>query len=407
MPIQFACPVCKKLYTVDDFEIGKKTECVQCGQRIQVPTPSRNRTVLGEAVDPLPSNIYRCIFCSAKISSPKAVPVGVTITCPKCRQRFNPNGGDSNGLDQAPIPLPKRIASQTLTRETRSAQPDEDSPKPSLEYYGYLPPIPKSRTRLAYKAVGCGIVLFSILIAVAVIVFLRGCDSIESINPFGASTQDEELLIWVPPDTEVLVSINVEELKTAEQWKSLLQGKQKGKQEGLVLPDPTKVILASKGNRRGSQEIEVYRLSKPFDPNPYIRSGAAKVKKKDGRSYLEFADENQYLFNPTGGIVILSPNENMLFEAMEGKTGKVRVDPEVLKLFREAKGPINGVGVGPAAQTSSPVVRFSSVYKEPPPLCLSQLTKSKMRSDRIDFEVTYQYSAPEKRSWRGSNWNPE
>lgn len=53
MPIRFACPVCKTTYTVNDRYGGKKAECKSCGQRIQVPAPTRNKTVLGEVLPPV------------------------------------------------------------------------------------------------------------------------------------------------------------------------------------------------------------------------------------------------------------------------------------------------------------------------------------------------------------------
>src|SRR5665213_1786515 len=46
--IRYRCPKCKKALTADDAEAGAKFACPQCGQRLQVPTPTPNKTVLGE-----------------------------------------------------------------------------------------------------------------------------------------------------------------------------------------------------------------------------------------------------------------------------------------------------------------------------------------------------------------------
>ncbi len=51
VPISYSCPVCKSPYSVPDADAGKKSECSKCGQRIQVPAPRRNKTVLGELDD--------------------------------------------------------------------------------------------------------------------------------------------------------------------------------------------------------------------------------------------------------------------------------------------------------------------------------------------------------------------
>jgi hypothetical protein len=52
--IHFACPSCKSLYKIFDRDAGRKFNCRQCGQRIQVPLPSastpENKTRLGETI---------------------------------------------------------------------------------------------------------------------------------------------------------------------------------------------------------------------------------------------------------------------------------------------------------------------------------------------------------------------
>lgn len=52
MPIHFVCPVCQSSYVASDLDAGKKAECKTCGQRLQVPTPSRSKTVTGAVVAP-------------------------------------------------------------------------------------------------------------------------------------------------------------------------------------------------------------------------------------------------------------------------------------------------------------------------------------------------------------------
>jgi DNA-directed RNA polymerase subunit RPC12/RpoP len=57
MAIIFACPTCKASYTVNDRSAGEKIDCKTCGQRVQVPSPPRNRTVLGESVEPTAATV--------------------------------------------------------------------------------------------------------------------------------------------------------------------------------------------------------------------------------------------------------------------------------------------------------------------------------------------------------------
>lgn len=48
MSIRFACPVCHEAMTVANGQAGKKGQCPRCGQRVLVPPPAANKTVLGE-----------------------------------------------------------------------------------------------------------------------------------------------------------------------------------------------------------------------------------------------------------------------------------------------------------------------------------------------------------------------
>lgn len=52
MSIHFICPVCKAKHTSNDQDAGKKSDCKKCGQRLQVPTPQRAKTILGEESPP-------------------------------------------------------------------------------------------------------------------------------------------------------------------------------------------------------------------------------------------------------------------------------------------------------------------------------------------------------------------
>lgn len=45
--IRFACPVCRSVLAVPEHAVGKKGSCPKCGQRLQIPAPSQNHTLLG------------------------------------------------------------------------------------------------------------------------------------------------------------------------------------------------------------------------------------------------------------------------------------------------------------------------------------------------------------------------
>lgn len=50
MPIRFTCPVCKADLFAPDGMQGAKSSCRQCGQRIEVPGGTNNKTVLGQLI---------------------------------------------------------------------------------------------------------------------------------------------------------------------------------------------------------------------------------------------------------------------------------------------------------------------------------------------------------------------
>jgi DNA-directed RNA polymerase subunit RPC12/RpoP len=49
--IRYLCPRCKKALAAQDREAGGKLNCPHCGQRLQVPVPPPNKTMLGELED--------------------------------------------------------------------------------------------------------------------------------------------------------------------------------------------------------------------------------------------------------------------------------------------------------------------------------------------------------------------
>lgn len=58
MKFRFFCPVCKAAYLATARDVGKKSDCKNCGQRIEVPPPlSRTQAVLGE-VEPSSSEPF-------------------------------------------------------------------------------------------------------------------------------------------------------------------------------------------------------------------------------------------------------------------------------------------------------------------------------------------------------------
>lgn len=359
MPIHFACPSCKTTYTVDDKHAGKKSNCARCGQRLQVPTPMpvRNKTILGDFL-----------------------PVAKRAAA-------------AENDDPEPIPLtPRREVSDDDGSAAESPASD------GVPFYGYCPPIPKSRNwAMPMVAIG-GAIGVLLVFGIVVILLVRGCDSGGS-SFFGSLSGDKDgdLLPWAPPNSEVVVGINVDEVLSVRE----IGEQAKGKRDSLNLGKVERVIVAARGSKGDKDSVSIHRVAKPFDPNALVRSGRAKVKKRGSQQYLELANEGKWVFNPTANVVVEAESEKALFQSMDGKAGEIRISADLRKAYRSADGPVAGAAVGMSAQQgsfTSPLALLFEKNPEPPPFCQSQVLSTKVRSDRSDvrFECTYSDSTKAK-----------
>jgi transcription elongation factor Elf1 len=49
--LKFSCPTCQTVYKASLDKAGKKTNCRRCGQRLEIPVPERNKTILAPLVE--------------------------------------------------------------------------------------------------------------------------------------------------------------------------------------------------------------------------------------------------------------------------------------------------------------------------------------------------------------------
>lgn len=163
MPIRFACPSCRTAYTVNDRDAGKKAECKACGQRLQVPAPPRNQTVLGELLPPDhgPAGPPADAAPTARHPMPDLEPAPprpgpgahqtgpIRFDCPACRTGYTVNQA-SAGRSMAcracgrPMVVPGAPATPAPPRPSPArlpvAQYVEEDYGPELEEPEYIPP---------------------------------------------------------------------------------------------------------------------------------------------------------------------------------------------------------------------------------------------------------------------------
>lgn len=77
--LRFLCPSCQSSLQVPESTAGKKGSCPRCGQRLQVPMPPRNRTVLGVLPDATTS------YATPSLPTPTASPPPLAEYAPPAR----------------------------------------------------------------------------------------------------------------------------------------------------------------------------------------------------------------------------------------------------------------------------------------------------------------------------------
>jgi DNA-directed RNA polymerase subunit M/transcription elongation factor TFIIS len=103
--IRFQCPTCQSTLECSEERAGDKIACLKCRQRILIPSPMRNATVLGTLLPPKSVRqppvqqrdapaaesadvpIEDCLLCNAALSVPPEQ-TGRWIECPNCGEGF-------------------------------------------------------------------------------------------------------------------------------------------------------------------------------------------------------------------------------------------------------------------------------------------------------------------------------
>jgi DNA-directed RNA polymerase subunit RPC12/RpoP len=116
--IHFRCPVCRAALEAPDDKGGTKVPCSRCGQRLLIPPPIRNKTILAESLpgdppSPSPSPnvpVGACPACKTPVSVPPEQ-VGRWVECPDCGTGFV---GMAEGppIDFSPSLHPESVVSQ-------------------------------------------------------------------------------------------------------------------------------------------------------------------------------------------------------------------------------------------------------------------------------------------------------
>jgi S1-C subfamily serine protease len=94
--IRFCCPTCKKILQATESQAGQKVACPGCGQRLQIPAPPRNKTVLGSILagnDPAAGQDAAPVAGSGNAEQAAAAPTGPMWFYVQAGERFGPIAG--------------------------------------------------------------------------------------------------------------------------------------------------------------------------------------------------------------------------------------------------------------------------------------------------------------------------
>lgn len=95
MPVRFACPVCNTVMRMPSSKVGKKGNCPKCGQRLEIPQPPPQGTILAS---PLPSD-------PAIRAAVPPLPAPPPVQPPPARAAFV----DSEDVEVMPEAMPIRV----------------------------------------------------------------------------------------------------------------------------------------------------------------------------------------------------------------------------------------------------------------------------------------------------------
>lgn len=86
--LYFVCPRCKSTQESPDHTAGSKVPCPKCGQRLQIPLPPPNKTILAPSV-PMPTDPDASSGVPLLVSAPGLPGASVSI-CPYCYEASAP-----------------------------------------------------------------------------------------------------------------------------------------------------------------------------------------------------------------------------------------------------------------------------------------------------------------------------
>ena len=295
-----------------------------------------------------------------------------------------------------PLPVAQMLPEDVNRAPTLQSSAPVGEPMPM----GYMPPIRRRRFWGPLLAIALGLVAM----AVAGALIVRSMRNADLGIDLGLSFPNPrtDLLLWAPAETDGVIGLDIGMLSANKFFEELMaSGNQRDfRDAGFDMGDVETAIVALRQEAGGKMsDLLILRLKHMYDPNPAIRAGKAKVLKAGNLKYMSLNDRI-WLYNPTDKIVLLSEKEQLLLDAIQGKTTNIRFGQDLLKAVSATSGPFWYAAAGPAAQPNSGFdFRKSLEFGRPVrawPLVKTSRVSTKVTRDAIEATGEDEYSTPEK-----------
>jgi hypothetical protein len=289
------------------------------------------------------------------------------------------------------------MSSPSLKKTDPSDSLPPEPERPSIPRLGgYVPPVPRHRSAFVPAVIVAALFL---LVAVGIIVFVRNWSGQITAPRIDEPDRTEELLAWVPADSEIVVHINIRDLSENPDMRSVIDSRGT-LMDGSALTANMLDHLCFAGKVRPDnvrEAVAVFRFRNDYDPNTLFTEAAAQTKRRNGKVYYKLA-ENKWIHCPTSRRLVMCQQEQTLTRLLGVSEEAPRGDLKTA--FAGADGPIRAAAVGPSAQPDirfdfSPWVRVPS-RDRPHPLVLSAIGSSKLRRDALELQTTRTYSSSDK-----------
>jgi hypothetical protein len=172
----------------------------------------------------------------------------------------------------------------------------------------------------------------------------------------GSNNLDSEMLAYLPPETNLMAGVEVEELMKNDKVKNLVtgllqnEGKDfyaKLKEAGMSENDFTRILIGGDmdmfgmralrdGPREEPNMVIVIRAKKAYDKAKIAQVVGLQEANKNGKTYYKSTKAKDLLvYYPTDTLAVLTPNEKTLEGAMSRDSGKVVVSEEMQELGKK------------------------------------------------------------------------